>query len=72
MPSNICHVQDEEEVPPESGKNVKDNKDEGQKDESAKEKQDDSEKNTGEKKDQEKTEEMGTKTDAKVRVTCNF
>ncbi|XP_023260547.1 hypoxia up-regulated protein 1 [Seriola lalandi dorsalis] len=55
-------VQDEEEVPPESGK---DDKDEAQKDEAAKEKQDNSEKSASEEKNQEKTEESGSKTDAK-------
>ncbi|XP_019941425.1 hypoxia up-regulated protein 1 [Paralichthys olivaceus] len=56
-------VQDEEEVPPESGK---DEKDEVQKDEAAKEKPDDSEKSKNtEEKSQEQTEEEGSKTDAK-------
>ncbi|KAG7224627.1 hypothetical protein INR49_011380 [Caranx melampygus] len=55
-------VQDEEEVPPESGK---DDKDEAQKDEAAKEKQDDAEKSGGEEKSQEKTEEAASKSDAK-------
>ncbi|XP_040006269.1 hypoxia up-regulated protein 1 isoform X2 [Xiphias gladius] len=55
-------VQDEEEVPPESGK---DDKDEAQKDEAAREKQDDSQKSAGEEKSQEKTEEADSKTDAK-------
>ncbi|KAM6983533.1 hypoxia up-regulated protein 1 [Tautogolabrus adspersus] len=60
-------VQDEEEVPPESGKEGKDedSKDEAQKDEAAKEKQDDSEKGAGEEKNEEKTEEEGSKTDTK-------
>uniref|UniRef100_A0A3Q0SII5 Hypoxia up-regulated protein 1 n=1 Tax=Amphilophus citrinellus TaxID=61819 RepID=A0A3Q0SII5_AMPCI len=50
---------DEEEVPPESGKDGKheDSKDEGQKDKAAKEKDEDSGKNSGEEKKQEKTEE---------------
>nr|XP_020476269.1 hypoxia up-regulated protein 1 [Monopterus albus] len=55
-------VQDEEEVPPDSGK---DEKDESQKDEVPKENPDDSEKSAGEEKGQEKTEEAGSKTDAK-------
>lgn len=59
-------VQDEEEVPPES---AKDDKDEAQKDETAKEKQDESEKSANEEKSQEKTEEADSKTDAKVRQT---
>lgn len=60
-------VQDEEEVPPESGKDGKyeDSKDEGQKDKAAKEKDEDSGKNSGEDKKQEKTEEAGSKTEAK-------
>ncbi|XP_044078600.1 hypoxia up-regulated protein 1 isoform X1 [Siniperca chuatsi] len=60
-------VQDEEEVPPESGKDGKgeDSKDEAQKDEVAKENQENSEKSTDEEKSQEKTEEAGSKTDAK-------
>ncbi|XP_051257465.1 hypoxia up-regulated protein 1 [Dicentrarchus labrax] len=60
-------VQDEEEVPPESGKDGKDEdgKEEAQKDEAAKEKQEDSEKSAGEEKSQDKTEEAGSKTDAK-------
>lgn len=60
-------VQDEEEVPPESGKESKDEdgKEEAQKDEAAKEKQDNSEKGAGEEKSQEKTEEAGSKTDTK-------
>ncbi|XP_040908123.1 hypoxia up-regulated protein 1 [Toxotes jaculatrix] len=55
-------VQDEEEVPPESGK---DDKEEAPKEEAAQEKQEDSEKSAGEEKSQEKTEEAGSKTDAK-------
>ncbi|XP_042354699.1 hypoxia up-regulated protein 1 [Plectropomus leopardus] len=65
-------VQEEEEVPPESGKDGKDEdgkdeegKDEAKKDEAAKEKQDDSEKSAGEEKSQEKAEEAGSKTEAK-------
>ncbi|KAM9348297.1 hypoxia up-regulated protein 1 [Symphorus nematophorus] len=60
-------VQDEEEVPPESGKDSKDEegKEEAPKDEADKEKQDDSEKSAGEEKSQEKPEEAGSKTDAK-------
>uniref|UniRef100_A0A4W6DEU1 Hypoxia up-regulated protein 1 n=1 Tax=Lates calcarifer TaxID=8187 RepID=A0A4W6DEU1_LATCA len=57
-------VQDEEEVPPES---AKDDKDEAQKDETAKEKQDESEKSANEEKSQEKTEEADSKTDEKDR-----
>lgn len=62
-------VQDEEEVPPESGKGGKDEdeKEEAQKDETAKEKQDESEKSADEEKSQEKTQDAGSKTDAKVR-----
>ncbi|XP_029303366.1 LOW QUALITY PROTEIN: hypoxia up-regulated protein 1 [Cottoperca gobio] len=58
-------VLDEEEVPPESGKDGKDEdgKDEAQKDEPAEEKQDDSEKSEAEEKSQEKTEEADSKTD---------
>lgn len=62
--------QDEEEVPPESGKDDKDEegKEEAEKDEAAKEKQDDAEKSAGEEKNQEKTEEeAGSKAEAKVR-----
>ncbi|XP_030010386.1 hypoxia up-regulated protein 1 [Sphaeramia orbicularis] len=60
-------VQDEEEVPPESGKDDKDQdgKGEAQKDEADKEKQDGSEKSEGAEKSQEKTEDAGSKTDAK-------
>ncbi|XP_041863802.1 hypoxia up-regulated protein 1 isoform X2 [Melanotaenia boesemani] len=54
-------AQDEEEVPPESGK---DDKDEDQKDKEAKETQDDSEKKADEEKSPEKTEEAGSKTEA--------
>ncbi|XP_070699725.1 hypoxia up-regulated protein 1 [Pempheris klunzingeri] len=58
-------VQDEEEVPPESGKDSKDEdgKEEAQKDEAAKENQGDSEKSATEDKSQEKTDEAGPKTD---------
>ncbi|TKS83822.1 Hypoxia up-regulated protein 1 [Collichthys lucidus] len=62
-------VQDEEEVPPESGKDGKDEeegKEEAQKDEDAKEKQDDAEKSAGEETNQEKAEEEGgSKAEAK-------
>ncbi|XP_031166612.1 hypoxia up-regulated protein 1 [Sander lucioperca] len=67
-------VQDEEEVPPESEKNGKDEdvkdtaqKDEGVKDEAQKdeEKQDEAEKSAGEGKSEEGTEEAGSKNDAK-------
>ncbi|XP_059207198.1 hypoxia up-regulated protein 1 [Centropristis striata] len=60
-------VQDEEELPPESGKDSKDedNKDEDGKDKAANEKQDDSEKSEGEGKSQEKTGEAGSNDDAK-------
>lgn len=66
------HDQDEEEVPPESGKEGKEGKeeetkDEAPKDEAPKETQEDSEKSGGEEKSQEKTEETEGKTDAKVR-----
>uniref|UniRef100_A0A8C4DNI3 Hypoxia up-regulated protein 1 n=1 Tax=Dicentrarchus labrax TaxID=13489 RepID=A0A8C4DNI3_DICLA len=73
FPGGFFCVQDEEEVPPESGKDGKDEdgKEEAQKDEAAKEKQEDSEKSAGEEKSQDKTEEAGSKTDAKVRpVLC--
>ncbi|XP_020501728.2 hypoxia up-regulated protein 1 [Labrus bergylta] len=58
-------VQDEEEVPPESGKEGKDedSKDEAQKEEAPKEKPDDTEK--GEEKSEEKTEEEGSKAETK-------
>lgn len=62
-------------MPPESGKDGKDedSKEEAQKDEAAKEKQDDSEKSAGEEKSQEETEEAGSKTDTKVRsVPCTL
>ncbi|XP_036975370.1 hypoxia up-regulated protein 1 [Acanthopagrus latus] len=62
-------VQDEEEVPPESGKDIKDEsedgKEEAQSGEAAKNKQGNSEESAGEKKSQEKTEEAENKTDAK-------
>lgn len=60
-------VQDEEEVPPESGKDGKDEegKGEAKTDEAAKDKQEDSEKSAGEEKSQEKTDDAGSKTDAK-------
>ncbi|KAM9846707.1 hypoxia up-regulated protein 1 [Aulostomus maculatus] len=60
-------VQDEEEVPPESGSEGKDesSKDKAQKEEAAKEKQDDSAQSAGEEKSQEKTEDAGSKADAK-------
>ncbi|KAM8741546.1 hypoxia up-regulated protein 1 [Acanthopagrus schlegelii] len=62
-------VQDEEEVPPESGKDIKDEsedgKEEAQNDEAAKNRQGNSEESAGEKKSQEKTEEADNKTDAK-------
>ncbi|XP_070839383.1 hypoxia up-regulated protein 1 [Chaetodon trifascialis] len=60
-------VQDEEEVPPESGKGGKDEdeKEEAQRDETAKEKQDESEKSTAEEKSQEKAQDANSKTDAK-------
>ncbi|KAM7374913.1 hypothetical protein PAMP_007547 [Pampus punctatissimus] len=66
--SNVTEpVQDEEEVPPESGNDGKDegSKDEGQKEQPAEEKQDESEKSAGEEKSQEKTEDAGSKTDNK-------
>ncbi|KAM4544727.1 hypoxia up-regulated protein 1 [Odontesthes bonariensis] len=55
-------AQEEEEVPPEAGK---ENKDEEQKDKDAKETQEDSEKSTDEEKTEEKTEDAGSKTEAK-------
>ncbi|XP_076607074.1 hypoxia up-regulated protein 1 [Chaetodon auriga] len=60
-------VQDEEEVPPESGKGGKDEdeKEEAQRDETAKEKQDESEKSTAEEKSQEKAQDASSKSDAK-------
>uniref|UniRef100_A0A8C9Y7A8 Hypoxia up-regulated protein 1 n=1 Tax=Sander lucioperca TaxID=283035 RepID=A0A8C9Y7A8_SANLU len=73
----ILGMQDEEEVPPESEKNGKDEdvkdtaqKDEGVKDEAQKdeEKQDEAEKSAGEGKSEEGTEEAGSKNDAKVRL----
>ncbi|XP_069021156.1 hypoxia up-regulated protein 1 [Embiotoca jacksoni] len=54
-------VQDEEEVPPESGK---EGKDEDHKDETANEKREHSEKSADEEKSQEKTEDAGEKTEA--------
>uniref|UniRef100_A0A7N8YGC2 Hypoxia up-regulated protein 1 n=1 Tax=Mastacembelus armatus TaxID=205130 RepID=A0A7N8YGC2_9TELE len=57
-------IQDEEEAPPESGQ---DDKDESQKDKDTKEMQDDSEKSAAEDEGQEKTEEAGSKADTKVR-----
>lgn len=59
-------VQDEEEVPPESGKDDKDqgNNDEAQKDEADKDEQDQSEKSDAEK-SQEGTEDTGSKTETK-------
>ncbi|KAM7398645.1 hypothetical protein PAMA_006520 [Pampus argenteus] len=66
--SNVTEpVQDEEEVPPESGNDGKDegSKDEGQKEQPAEEKQDQSEKSAGDEKSQEKTEDAGSKTDNK-------
>lgn len=59
---------DEEEVPPESGKDDKDqgNNDEAQKDEADKDEQDQSEKSDAEK-SQEGTEDTGSKTETKVR-----
>ncbi|XP_060912037.1 hypoxia up-regulated protein 1 [Labrus mixtus] len=60
-------VQDEEEVPPESGKEGKDedSKDEAQKEEAPKEKPADTEKGAGEEKSEEKTEEEGSKAETK-------
>uniref|UniRef100_G3Q9L0 Hypoxia up-regulated protein 1 n=1 Tax=Gasterosteus aculeatus aculeatus TaxID=481459 RepID=G3Q9L0_GASAC len=60
-------VQDEEEVPPESEKDGKEEegKAEGEKEEAAKEKQEEAEKSADEETSQEKTEETGSKTDAK-------
>lgn len=64
----IFSAQDEEEVPPESVKEGKeeDGKEEAPKEEAAKETQEDSEKSAGQEKSQEKTEEAGSKTDTKV------
>ncbi|XP_075876138.1 hypoxia up-regulated protein 1 [Nelusetta ayraudi] len=60
-------VQDEEEVPPESGKEGKEEegKDEAPKEEAPKDTQEDAEKSAGEEKNQEKTEEAGSDADAK-------
>lgn len=58
----IVDVEDEEEVPPESGT---DGKDKDNKEEAEKEKQDEPEKNTAEEK---KTEEADGKSDPKVRA----
>uniref|UniRef100_A0A3Q3KNK5 Hypoxia up-regulated protein 1 n=1 Tax=Mastacembelus armatus TaxID=205130 RepID=A0A3Q3KNK5_9TELE len=57
-------VTDEEEAPPESGQ---DDKDESQKDKDTKEMQDDSEKSAAEDEGQEKTEEAGSKADTKEK-----
>ncbi|XP_026184642.1 hypoxia up-regulated protein 1 isoform X2 [Mastacembelus armatus] len=57
-------IQDEEEAPPESGQ---DDKDESQKDKDTKEMQDDSEKSAAEDEGQEKTEEAGSKADTKEK-----
>uniref|UniRef100_I3JAV4 Hypoxia up-regulated protein 1 n=1 Tax=Oreochromis niloticus TaxID=8128 RepID=I3JAV4_ORENI len=60
-------VQDEEEVPPESGKDSKDEdgKDENHKDKATNEKPNDSEKNSSEDKNQEKAKEAGSTAEAK-------
>lgn len=60
-------VQDEEEIPPESGSDGKDGagKDEAQKEEAPSEKQSDSDKKVDEEKSQEKAEDGGSKTDGK-------
>ncbi|XP_063342397.1 hypoxia up-regulated protein 1 [Pelmatolapia mariae] len=60
-------VQDEEEVPPESGKDSKDEdgKDENHKEKATNEKLSDSEKNSSEDKNQEKAKEAGSTTEAK-------
>ena len=65
--------QDEEEVPPESGSEGKDedSKDKGQKDEAPKEKQEQTEKSEPEEKSQEKKDDAGSNTDDKVR-TCHI
>lgn len=66
-------VQDEEEVPPESGKEGKEEegKEEPQKDEAAGEKPDDVEKEGGEEKTQEKTEEPGSKEEKEGEKAAN-
>lgn len=66
-------VQDEEEVPPESGKEGKEEegKEEAQKDEAAGEKPDGAEKEAGEEKTQEKTEEPGSKEDKEGEKPAN-
>lgn len=61
----LSYLQDDEETPPESGK---DNKDEGQKDEAAKETQSDSEKSPEDEKLQEKKEETDEKKEPTVRM----
>lgn len=61
----IVAVEDEEEVPPESGTEGKDTND--NKEEADKEKQEESEKNTAEDKNQ-KTEEASSQTETKVRA----
>lgn len=67
------HGQDEEEVPPESAKEGKEEegKDEAPKEEAPKDTQEDAEKSAGEEKNQEKTEEAGSDADAKVRSCLN-
>lgn len=61
--------QEEEEIPPESGK---EGKNEAQKDQSTNESKDDSEKSTNEERSQEKTEESGNKADPMVgSATCS-
>ncbi|KAM8900219.1 hypoxia up-regulated protein 1 isoform 2-T2 [Spinachia spinachia] len=66
--SNVTEpVQDEEEVPPESENDGKEEegKDEVEKEEAAKEKQEEGEKSAGDENSQEKIEETGSKADAK-------
>lgn len=64
----IHRVQDEEEVPPESGNDGKgeNSEDEAPKEEAAKEKQEDTERSAGEDNNQENTEDTGSKTDEQV------
>lgn len=66
-------VQDEEEVPPESGKEGKEEegKEEAQKDEAAGEKPEGAEKEAGEEKTQEKTEEPGSKEEKEGEKAAN-
>uniref|UniRef100_A0A8C4DP65 Hypoxia up-regulated protein 1 n=1 Tax=Dicentrarchus labrax TaxID=13489 RepID=A0A8C4DP65_DICLA len=70
FPGGFFCVQDEEEVPPESGKDGKDEdgKEEAQKDEAAKEKQEDSEKSAGEEKNGDKSENAEAEKDVEKKA----